>query len=182
VDDWRIILVSGRSITGALIGGFAAAELAKPFLEYKLPPNDRFAAVLPFSLGIGRIGCALSGCCLGSPYSGFCSVTYSDGIARYPTQLLEAVFQFAIGVFFFWAVKRRILFGRLFSMYLVAYGCFRFLTEFIRATPKDFGGYSAYQWFALAMVLLGASFLVKRTLRRPQCWSESGIQQEAINA
>jgi prolipoprotein diacylglyceryltransferase len=70
VEDWRMIVTSGRSITGALIGGFLAAELAKPLLNYTLPPNDRFAAVLPFSIGIGRIGCALTGCCLGAPHAG----------------------------------------------------------------------------------------------------------------
>jgi phosphatidylglycerol:prolipoprotein diacylglycerol transferase len=182
VDDWRIIIFSGRSITGALIGGFAAAEFAKPLIGYKLPPNDRFAAVLPFSIGIGRIGCALTGCCLGSPHSGILSVTYADGVARYPTQLFEAAFHFTIGISFIWAVKRRILFGRVFSFYLVAYGAFRFLTEFIRATPKDFGGYSAYQWFSAVMVLLGAAFLLKRTIWRPRSWSEQKFRQEAITA
>jgi phosphatidylglycerol:prolipoprotein diacylglycerol transferase len=180
VDDWRIILISGRSITGALIGGFLAAEIAKPFVGYTLPPNDRFAAVLPFSIGIGRIGCALTGCCLGAPYQGALSVTYADGIARYPTQMMEAIFHFATGAFFIWCVKRRIAFGRLFTVYLIVYGLFRFLTEYIRATPKDFGGYSAYQIISVAMILLGALFFVKRTVWQPAEWSRHETGEEAM--
>jgi prolipoprotein diacylglyceryltransferase len=182
MEDWRIILVSGRSITGALIGGFAAAEIAKPLINYELPPNDRFAAVLPFSLGIGRIGCALTGCCLGLPHDGIFSVTYADGIARYPTQLFEAAFQIAVGAFFIWAVKRRVLFGRLFSFYLIIYGSFRFLIEYIRATPKDFRGYSAYQLLSIVMIVLGAAFFAKRTFWRPDSWPEQPRQPKTVTA
>ena len=181
VDDWRIILTSGRSITGALIGGFLAAEIAKPMLDYKLPPNDRFAAVLPVSIGIGRIGCALTGCCLGAPYDGPLAVTYADGVSRFPAQIVEAIFHFATGVIFIWCVKRRIAFGRLFAVYLMTYGAFRFATEFLRATPKPFGGYSAYQLFSIIMVLLGAAFFMKRTVWRPKEWAEQ-FGEEASKA
>jgi phosphatidylglycerol:prolipoprotein diacylglycerol transferase len=180
VEDWRMILGSGRSITGALIGGFVAAELAKPLLGYTMPPNDRFAAVLPFSIGIGRIGCALTGCCLGMPHSGALSVTYADGIARYPAQIIEAIFHFLAGVIFVWCVKKKLFFGRLFAVYLVVYGLFRFFTEFIRATPKDFGGYSAYQFFAVAMAALGAAFFIKRTVWQPKEWAAHETKEEAM--
>jgi phosphatidylglycerol:prolipoprotein diacylglycerol transferase len=76
-------------------------------------------------------------------------------------------------------VKRRIAFGRLFAVYLIVYGSFRFFTEFIRATPKDFGGYSAYQFFAAVLVSLGAAFFVKRTILRPKVWDERW-QTEAL--
>jgi len=47
VNDWQSVLWSGRSITGALIVGFLFAEIAKPIVDYAMPPNDRFAALLP---------------------------------------------------------------------------------------------------------------------------------------
>src|SRR4051812_12119566 len=108
LQDWHTILFSGRSITGALIVGFLAAEIAKPLLHYALPPNDRFAAILPFSIGIGRIGCFFTGCCGGLPYSGFCAVPNSEGIPSHPTQLYEMLFQFTIGLAFLYCVKRRL--------------------------------------------------------------------------
>src|SRR5450755_2082483 len=60
-DDWRALLFSGKSIVGALLFGFIAVEVAKPLMRYDIPPNDRFAIVLPFSIGIGRIGCLIAG-------------------------------------------------------------------------------------------------------------------------
>jgi prolipoprotein diacylglyceryltransferase len=172
VADWQNVLSSGRSITGALIFGFLFAEIAKPIVRYTMPPNDRFAALLPFTIGIGRVGCLMAGCCRGLPYNGWGSMSGADGIPRYPTQLIEIIFQLAIGIFFIIAVKRKWLFGRLFSFYLIAYGVFRFLTEFIRDTPKSFGGYSGYQLLSVVMVILGSAFFLKRTFAPPAGWGD----------
>jgi phosphatidylglycerol:prolipoprotein diacylglycerol transferase len=157
------LLLSGRSLVGGLLFGFLSAEVAKPLLGYRLPPNDRFAALLPFSLAIGRLGCLLSGCCRGTPYDGALAVTYADGIPRHPAALYEAGFQVAIGALFLVFVRRRVLPGRLFALYLVAYGAYRFLSEFIRDTPHVLFGYSFYQAFCVLMILAG---LVTLALRR----------------
>ena len=102
-DDWSALLASGRSIAGALLFGFLAVEAAKPLLRYDIPPNDRFAVMLPFSIAIGRIGCLVAGCCRGAPWDGPLAITYADGIPRHPAQLYEALFQLAAG----WALRRR---------------------------------------------------------------------------
>jgi phosphatidylglycerol---prolipoprotein diacylglyceryl transferase len=172
ISDWSAILTSGRSITGALILGFISAEIAKPLLNYTMPPNDRFAAILPFSIAIGRIGCALTGCCPGTPHDGFLSITYSDGIPRFPTQIYEMLFHLADGIAFMFMVRDKILFGRLFAIYLVLYGVFRFFTENIRATPKDWNGLSGYQWLSIAMIALGGAFFFKRTFFQPASWQQ----------
>lgn len=172
MTDWQSVLSSGRSITGALIFGFLFAEIAKPIVRYTMPPNDRFAALLPFTIGVGRVGCLMAGCCRGLPYEGWGAMRGVDGVPRYPAQLIEIIFQLAIGIFFVIAVKRRWLFGRLFSFYLIAYGIFRFLTEFIRETPKWFDGFSGYQILSVAMVILGAAFFLKRTLAPPPGWGD----------
>ncbi len=172
ISDWQSVLWSGRSITGALIFGFLSAEIAKPLMGYTMPPNDRFAAVLPFTIAIGRIGCLMAGCCGGLPYDGWCALRGPDGIPRYPTQAMEIVFQLSMGLLFLGMVKRGMLFGRLFSLYLIAYGAFRFVTEFLRDTPKFFGGLSGYQFLSLVMMALGAAFCLKRTLAPPSSWGE----------
>jgi prolipoprotein diacylglyceryltransferase len=170
MKDWANVLWSGRSITGALILGFLFAELAKPLVGYTLPPNDRFAALIPFTIGIGRIGCMTAGCCGGIPYDGWCSLAGPDGIPRYPTQLFEFVFQIVVGISFVLMVRRQILFGRLFSLYLILYGTFRFFTEFVRDTPKFYDGYSGYQVLSLVMIVLGTAVFLKRTLAMPRNW------------
>ena len=171
VEDWWAVLISGRSITGALILGFVVAESAKPLLGYRMPPNDRFAALLPFTLAIGRVGCLLTGCCRGVPWEGFCAIHYDDGIWRHPAQAYEIVFNLAVGCVFVMMVRRGILFGRLFALYLVAYGVLRFGTEFVRETPKVFGPLSGYQVLCVVMVVLGAWFVVRRTVRPPEAWA-----------
>jgi phosphatidylglycerol:prolipoprotein diacylglycerol transferase len=172
--DWTNLLLSGRSIVGALLFGFLVAEGLKPLLGYRLPPNDRFAIVLPFSIATGRLGCWMSGCCLGIPMTGPFALVGIDGVSRFPAPLVELAFHLLCGVAFIllWRAKR--LSGRLFALYLVAYGVFRFFTEFLRVTPKVFDGLSAYQWFSLMMVIAGATALY---LRRDRVASRSPFPQ-----
>lgn len=169
-ESWSALLTSGRSIAGALLFGFIGAEAAKPLLRYDIPPNDRFAMILPFSIGVGRVGCLLAGCCRGLPYDGPFAITYSDGISRHPAPFYELVFHISMGFALRALWRRQILFGRLFAFYLVVYGVFRFFTEFLRETPKAFAGLSAYQWLAIAMVIAGGIAVVMRSLHQPPSW------------
>jgi phosphatidylglycerol:prolipoprotein diacylglycerol transferase len=177
-DDWSALLASGRSIAGALLFGFLAVEVAKPILRYDIPPNDRFAVMLPFSIAIGRLGCLVAGCCRGAPWDGPFAVVYADGIPRHPAQLYESLFQLLAG----WALlvmwRRGVLFGRLFAAYLAGYGVFRFATEFIRDTEKPFAGLSAYQWMSVAMIVAGAAALYVRSRAQPESWRRWQTQGE----
>jgi phosphatidylglycerol:prolipoprotein diacylglycerol transferase len=171
-DDWAALMASGRSIVGALLFGFLAVEGAKPLLGYDIPPNDRFAVVLPFSIGIGRIGCLLAGCCRGAPYEGPLAIAYDDHVLRHPAQMYEVLFQLAAGWLLLRLWRRGTLFGRLFALYLVIYGVFRFLTEFIRETAKPYDGLSAYQLMCVAMAVAGAAALYARAShRQPASWN-----------
>ena len=89
---WLQMRDAGRSITGGLLLGFWGPELAKWIMKYPLPPNDTFAATLPFSLAIGRVGCLIDGCCRGAPWDGPFSIVYSDGIPRHPAQCMRFFF------------------------------------------------------------------------------------------
>jgi len=170
-DDWEALLGSGRSIVGALLFGFIGAEAAKPLLRYDIPPNDRFAVIVPFSIGVGRIGCLIAGCCRGIPYDGPFAIAYDDGILRHPAPVYELLFNFAIGVVLVALWRRHILFGRLFALYLVSYGVFRFLVEFIRETAKPYAGLSAYQLLCIAMIVAGGIALVARSRSQPASWA-----------
>jgi len=171
-DDWYGLAGSGRSIVGALLFGFLAAEAAKPLLRYDLPPNDRFAVVLPFSIGIGRLGCLIAGCCRGLPWDGPLAITYADGIPRHPAPLYEMLFNIAIGFVLLALLRRQILFGRLFAVYLVGYGTFRFLIEFVRETAKPYAGLSAYQLLCVVMVMAVVVTLLLRSRHRPPAWAK----------
>ena len=170
--DWYALLGSGRSIVGALLFGFLAAEIAKPILRYDIPPNDRFAVILPFSIGIGRVGCLIAGCCRGVPWDGPWAISYGDGIPRHPAPLYEMLFNIAMGFVLLALCRRQILFGRLFALYLLCYGVFRFLIEFIRDTAKPYDGLSAYQLMCIVMIVAGAWALIARSRCQPESWAK----------
>ncbi len=85
------------------------------------------------------------------------------------------LFDVAMGFVLIALYRRQRLQGRLIALYLVAYGTFRFLSEFWRETLKAFAGLSAYQWFSLALVVAGAVALIARTLRPPPAWGAQSM-------
>jgi phosphatidylglycerol---prolipoprotein diacylglyceryl transferase len=165
-QGWTNLITSGRSIVGALLFGFVTAETFKPILGYTLPPNDRFAMGLPISIATGRIGCWFSGCCLGVEMDGPFAVRGIDGIPRFPAPLVEFVFHITTAACLIFLWKRKQMTGRLFAVFLVAYGFFRFGSEFWRVTAKAFWGLSAYQWFSVCMVIAGCIALYARRDRK----------------
>lgn len=168
--DWGALIGGGRSLAGALLFGFLGAEAAKPLLRYDIPPNDRFAIILPFSIGLGRIGCLIVGCCRGTPFDGPWAITYADGIPRHPAAVYEMLFHWTMGFVLIALWRRQMLFGRLFALYLVSYGVFRFMTEFLRETTKAFGDLSGYQILSLLMIVAGGVAIIARSLHQPSSW------------
>ena len=88
-----VILATGKSITGALLGGYAAVELAKRFAGYRSPTGDWFAIIAPVGIMLGRIGCVLHGCCLGNTCEpSWFTVNDAHGLARWPAAQVELLF------------------------------------------------------------------------------------------
>ena len=189
---WReanrwIVLATGKSITGALLGGYAGVEIAKRLLGYTQATGDLFAVVAPLGIGLGRVGCVLHGCCLGRVCeSSWFTLNDADGIARWPAAPVELIFNvLALGGILVLRGGARhsvraahkntdgahgvacptgnsVLPGQHFHLYLIAYGLFRFAHEFLRDTPRIVGPFSGYQIAAFCVALLGASGFVLR--------------------
>jgi phosphatidylglycerol:prolipoprotein diacylglycerol transferase len=145
----------GRSITGALLFGFLTAELLKKPFDYRTPPNDRFAMILPFSIAIGRVGCMLVGCCGGRETESLFALPDEHGVMRHPTALYDLLFHLGLGVAFVAMQRRGVMKHRLFALHLVLYGTFRFFVEFLRESRLYAGPFSAYQLFSVAMLACG---------------------------
>jgi len=64
-DDRWLHWLAGKSVTGALIGGFLGVEICKKHLGYRQITGDRFALIVPIALILGRLGCLSQGCCQG---------------------------------------------------------------------------------------------------------------------
>jgi prolipoprotein diacylglyceryltransferase len=75
----------------------------------------------------------------------------------HPTQIYESLFHFSMAVVLLLLLVSGRLRGHHLQLYLICYGVYRFLTEFIRPEPIWLLGLTFYQWAAL--VLAGAMVL-----------------------
>ena len=189
-----VILATGKSVTGALLGGYLAVEIAKRLLGYRGTTGDWFAVIVPVGIVLGRVGCILNGCCLGRACEpSWFTMNDANGVARWPAALVELLFNaLMLGVILMLrgragtplpAVVRNVasgahgvtrptnnyvLAGQHFHIYLMAYGLFRFLHEFLRDTPQIVGPISGYQIAALGIFALGAAgFALRRQTTVP---------------
>jgi phosphatidylglycerol:prolipoprotein diacylglycerol transferase len=154
-DMW-LQLATGKSILGALLGGYAAVECAKKATGYTQATGDWFAIIAPLGIAVGRVGCLLHGCCLGEKCEpSWWSLRDASGVDRWPAVPVEIAFNIVFLLFVLALRARRKLPGQHFHLYLIAYGIFRFAHEFVRATPRLFGIFSGYQIAALSVAALG---------------------------
>lgn len=151
-----LILATGKSITGALLGGYVGVEIAKKLLGYTNATGDWFAIIAPGGIMLGRVGCVLHGCCPGRACeAAWFTVNDAHGIARWPAAQVELLFNaFALGGILLLRLKK-FLPGQHFHLYLMAYGSFRFVHEFWRETPQLLGPISGYQIASLSLIALG---------------------------
>ncbi len=172
-------LAGGKTIVGALLGGWLAVEWYKRRDRIENRTGDLFALPLVVGMAVGRLGCLFAGPqddTLGIPTSTFMGTDFGDGIPRHPTPLYEILFLFALGLVLFrrqraWSAGRPWRWcarnGDGFRVFLGAYLVFRLLVDFI----KDYEvvlGLRIIQWACLfGLVVLLLDFLRPRTLPPP---------------
>ena len=163
-DQW-LRLATGKSILGALFGGYASVELAKRWVGYRSVTGDWFAMIAPLGIILGRVGCWLHGCCLGSACEpAWFTVRDAKGVERWPAVPVEILFNAVMLTGFFALRRRGRLVGQHFHVYLIAYGVFRFAHEFFRDTPRVVAGLSGYQFIAMALVSFGVWAFRRRAM------------------
>lgn len=161
-DPWPSLL-AGKSITGALLGGYVGVEVGKVVARRPAPTGDWFAIVAPLGIMVGRLGCLFHGCCLGAPRAqSWFTVVSADGVARWPAVHAEILFNFAALLAALAMDRLRILPNQHFNIYLAAYGAFRFVHEFWRDTPRLAGDMTGYHLVSAAMVAVGVAGFVHR--------------------
>ncbi|MCC7373974.1 MAG: prolipoprotein diacylglyceryl transferase [Verrucomicrobiales bacterium] len=153
---WLIRWATGKTILGGLLAGYAGVEYAKKAIGYREPTGDRFAVVVPLGIGLGRVGCLVHGCCLGQPCApAMWTVTDARGVARWPAVPLEIAFNVGMALVLAGLQRAGRFRHQSFHLYLMAYGVFRFLHEFVRDTPRIVGPFSGYHLAAAAVAILG---------------------------
>ncbi len=131
---------------GALIGGFASFLILMKYF-YKDDNKDMRKIANTVITGVvlahavGRIGCFCAGCCFGVPTESFLGIVFPYGHSHivypgesvFPTQLFEAGFLF---ILFIVLHKVKSFRNKEVEVYLVGYGIWRILIEFIRGDDR----------------------------------------------
>ena len=166
---------SGATFYGGLIGAAVVFLTLYFSIGHVLFRDREHIAMLPkvvnlaftcivLAHAIGRIGCLFAGCCYGAETDVFGSNMYAEGVfaKRVPTQLLEAIFLFLL-----FGLMVCLLVGfkneYVTSAYLIFYGVWRFLIEYLRADDRGASGISFLQpsqLTAIVLVLLGVALAV----------------------
>lgn len=169
-----VITHGPRSIIGGLLGGYVAIVLAKRALGYTLSTGDYYAAAIPLALVIGRVGCFLSELPLGTPTDLPWGMTVSPEAAAafarcpgcggpmHPSMLYEIGFHaLAFGLIFTRGPLLPIR-GDTLKAYLLAYGVFRFVVEFVRGNEVQAWGLTGPQIVLMPLIGLLLIHFIRR--------------------
>jgi phosphatidylglycerol:prolipoprotein diacylglycerol transferase len=176
-----VIEHSGKSIIGAVAGGYLAGVIAKRALGYTRSTGDAYALAIAVATGVGRVGCFLSELPLGTPTTLPWGVTVSPEAAAafpvcpgcdgpmHPSHVYEIAFNILAALAIVRFGRRIPAQGDLLKVYLLAAVAFRFLVEFVRANPTGAFGLTSPQ---LVLVPLGG-LLVAHFFRQARrgAWS-----------
>ena len=177
--------LGGMTFIGGLIGGvvsflgvyFLYIYLIRPRTKIKIlakPMNATLTDALPFiPIGIciahafGRLGCLFAGCCYGKETDAWYGMqvaapsSHTLPVNVVPTQLFEMIFLLVLaGVMAFLYFKYR--FNYNFSVYMIAYGIWRFIIEFVRDDSRgNLVGdlITPSQFWSIFMVILGVGYI-----------------------
>jgi len=154
IDSYPNIMpiLSGRTITGGLIGGTIAVMWIKHRLKITEKRGNLFAPAVALGMAIGKLGCFFNGCCYGIPTDLPCGINLGDGIMRHPTQLYEIPLFL---LFFFYSLPRvkSAPPGYLFFLLMNYYFVIRFFEEFIRQNSELYWGLSFFQYISIFALL-----------------------------
>ncbi len=165
--------VAGKTVLGALTGGYIAGELGKKIVRVDFSTGDALAIALPVALAFGRVGCFLGGCCYGTPTEVPWAV-HIRGLSIHPVQLYEALACLALAGFLYRIRGRDRPAGHLFRYFLIAYALLRFSCEFVRGEAQlRLGPLSWAQVYCLA-VALGFTLSVIWARRRARADHRTG--------
>jgi prolipoprotein diacylglyceryltransferase len=150
------------SMLSALVGAWLGVHVAKRIVRYPERTGDLFAPAVALAMVIGRIGCLLTEK-PGTPTgAGWGVVLDADAAARvgavpgiplHPSFVYEIAFHaVAFAVLWFWLRHRDIAAGETLTLYIAAYGIFRFWVEFVRGNDVAWLGLTRPQLFLLVTI------------------------------
>ena len=173
----EVIEHSGKSILGAIAGGWIAIALTKRAFGYTRSTGDCYLLAIPIATVVGRIGCFFSELPLGTPTSLPWGISVSPDAAAafascpgcdlpmHPSMLYEIAFNLIAIVVILRYRDRVPVPGDAVKIYLLAAGIFRFLVEFVRGNEPQALGLTGPQWVLIPMAGLLVLHFVRQVRR-----------------
>jgi phosphatidylglycerol---prolipoprotein diacylglyceryl transferase len=141
----------GKTLLGAIAGGYLSVVLAKRALGIRRPTGDLWAVALAGGEAVGRIGCLIGGCCFGKVTS-VAWAMHDHGAARHPTQLYLSAAALLTLVVLLVLDRYRLPENTLFYLQGTMLCALRFGIEFFRDGAPQVAGLSVAQWACVAGV------------------------------
>ena len=162
----------GMSFHGGFLGVLLAMVIFNKKYQFTFfQTTDFIAPLIPLGLGFGRIGNYINGELWGRVTDSSWGILAPDQSGlwekRFPTQLYEAFLEGFILFCILWLFsnkKPQVMATS--SLFLIFYGIFRFIIEFVRA-PDSHIGYLAFDWLTMGqllsipMIFIGIYLLIK---------------------
>lgn len=163
-------------------GGLIGASLATMVYAWKagIPLwklGDALAPSVALGNVFGRIGCLLNGCCYGRVCHLPWAITFPEvsraappGVPLHPTEIYDALLNFAAYLFLAWLYRRKKYDGQIFGLFLVIYACTRSFVEIFRGDYPEYylGGWATpAQLVSAGILVAGAVLLVLRRRLKP---------------
>ena len=134
--------------------------------------HDYLVCAAPIGLFTGRLANFINGELWGAPTKaawGTLFYTDPDRLIRHPTQLyeawLEGIVLLVILGLLFWRTDARLKRGLLSGLFLLGYGVFRFLVEYVREPDVQLVGKTGMlhmgQWLCVPMILAGLWLMIR---------------------
>ena len=162
----------GMSFHGGFLGVLLAMVIFNKKYQFTFfQTTDFIAPLIPLGLGFGRIGNYINGELWGRVTDSSWGILAPDQSGlwekRFPTQLYEAFLEGFVLFCILWLFsnkKPQVMATS--SLFLIFYGIFRFIIEFVRA-PDSHIGYLAFDWLTMGqllsipMIFIGIYLLIK---------------------
>ena len=162
----------GMSFHGGFLGVLLAMVIFNKKYQFTFfQTTDFIAPLIPLGLGFGRIGNYINGELWGRVTDSSWGILAPDQSGlwekRFPTQLYEAFLEGFVLFCILWlfsSKKPQVMATS--SLFLIFYGIFRFIIEFVRA-PDSHIGYLAFDWLTMGqllsipMIFIGIYLLIK---------------------
>lgn len=164
----------GITFIGGLIGGVVSFLIVyfwkrKQFKSKLIDMLSIAPCSITVAHGFGRLGCFFAGCCYGitsgTKFDMAFPIWSSDWeitgyVYHLPTQLYEAIFLFILfGIMTLLLLKKDFKYNM--PVYLISYGIWRFLIEFIRDDDRGsfIGNISPSQFWSIVMLAIGVALI-----------------------